>query len=89
VAGSILSIFVLQLGLVPSFGWSTTWSGWLPQQEATGRTRTSDGSDNCMCSRHFARSAHPILAVGCPRGPMPFVGRVSAGTARTNARSTH
>ena len=30
-----------------------------------------------------------ILAAGCPRGPTPFVGRVSAGTARTNARSNH
>src|SRR5712664_215690 len=26
---------------------------------------------------------------GCPRGPVPFVGRVSAGTTRTNGRSTH
>jgi hypothetical protein len=27
-----------------------------------------------------------ILAVRCPRVPIPFVGRVSAGTSRTNER---
>ncbi len=35
------------------------------------------------------QSFRTILAVGCPRGPIPFVGRVSAGAVRTNARSTH
>lgn len=34
-------------------------------------------------------SFRTILAVGCPRGPIPFVGKVSAGPARTNTRSTH
>ena len=30
-----------------------------------------------------------ILAVGCPHGLIPFVARVSVGTAHTNVRSTH
>ena len=32
-------------------------------------------------------SFRTILAAGCPRGPIPSVGRVSAGTARSDGRS--
>jgi hypothetical protein len=36
-----------------------------------------------------ARIVQDYSCRGCPRGPVPFVGRVSAGTTRTNGRSTH
>jgi hypothetical protein len=56
-----------------------------PAADSEGRRRTGwAGAAACG-----AGIVQDYSCRGCPRGPIPFVGRVSAGTTCTNGRSTH